>query len=147
MCVVGDEDGAMLSSTNPLGGAAAWSGEVVVDPNGIDAVSCPVAGACVATDMDGGVIAGFTAEGITTSVPAATVGTPYSAMLTATGGFGPFTWSIVSGTLPSGLRLSPNGVLSGTPTAAVTAQVGVEVVDSSAPARTATTDLDLSVTS
>jgi hypothetical protein len=97
--------------------------------------------------MDGGVIAGFTAEGITTSVPAATVGTPYSAMLTATGGFGPFTWSIVSGTLPSGLRLSPNGVLSGTPTAAVTAQVGVEVVDSSAPARTATTDLDLSVTS
>jgi hypothetical protein len=42
----------------------------------------------------------------------------YSQNLMATGGIGPYTWSISSGTLPSGLTLSASGKLSGTPTTA-----------------------------
>lgn len=51
----------------------------------------------------------------TTSLPYALVGVPYSQTLTATGDT-PITWSIDSGSLPTGLTLSPSGVISGTPT-------------------------------
>lgn len=53
----------------------------------------------------------------TTSLPAATPGTSYSAQLTATGGVGAYTWSLTSGTLPTGLTLATNGTISGTPPA------------------------------
>ena len=44
------------------------------------------------------------------------VGTPFSAQLTAAGGTGPYTFSITSGTLASGLTLnSSSGVITGTP--------------------------------
>jgi hypothetical protein len=43
---------------------------------------------------------------------------PYSNTLAVTGGIAPYTWSITSGTLPSGLTLNPStGVISGTPAA------------------------------
>lgn len=48
--------------------------------------------------------------------PSAAVGQPYSLSLSASGGSSPYTWSLVSGTLPAGLSLSSAGVLSGTPT-------------------------------
>ena len=41
----------------------------------------------------------------TTSVPDATLGTAYSAPITATGGVPPLAWSLSSGTLPTGLAL------------------------------------------
>ncbi|MEO8426199.1 MAG: hypothetical protein ABI651_03720 [Verrucomicrobiota bacterium] len=37
--------------------------------------------------------------------------------LTANGGTGPLSWSLISGTLPAGIVLSTNGLLAGTPTA------------------------------
>ena len=40
--------------------------------------------------------------------------------LTAQGGDGSYTWSLVSGSLPTGLSLSRDGVLTGTPTEAGT---------------------------
>lgn len=53
------------------------------------------------------------------SLPAGLVGTAYSEALSASGGTGPYTWSVVVGALPSGLTLNPStGVISGTPTAA-----------------------------
>lgn len=52
----------------------------------------------------------------TASLPAAGVGTPYSAALTATGGLAPYGWSLASGELPAGLRIS-GGAIAGTPTA------------------------------
>ncbi len=50
----------------------------------------------------------------TTSVPAATVGTPYSQQLNAVGGTTPYAWKVTAGVLPKGLTLSKSGLLSGT---------------------------------
>ena len=44
------------------------------------------------------------------------IGTPYSQMLAASGGTAPYSFSVTAGSLPDGLNLSPNGLLSGTPT-------------------------------
>ncbi|HYA16788.1 MAG TPA: putative Ig domain-containing protein, partial [Bryobacteraceae bacterium] len=65
----------------------------------------------------------------TSSLPAATQGSTYSAALGATGGTGVFTWSISSGGLPAGLGLSANGVLAGTPAAAGSASFTVKATD------------------
>jgi putative Ig domain-containing protein len=55
---------------------------------------------------------------ITTSgLPVATVGAAYSTTLSASGGSGTKSWTVASGSLPAGLSLATDGVLSGTPTA------------------------------
>jgi len=52
------------------------------------------------------------------AVPGAIAGLPYLATLAATGGVPPYSWSITSGVLPSGIFLTPaTGVISGTPAA------------------------------
>jgi len=45
-----------------------------------------------------------------------TAGMPFSQTLSSTGGVGPYSYSLSSGSLPTGLTLSSAGVLSGTPT-------------------------------
>jgi uncharacterized protein (TIGR03437 family) len=52
----------------------------------------------------------------TTQVPSGQLNLPYNAQLSATGGTPPYTWSYLGGGLPSGLSVSPAGVISGTPT-------------------------------
>lgn len=52
----------------------------------------------------------------TPSLAAGTVGLPYSQTLSASGGTPPYSWSVSSGKLPSGITLSPSGILSGKPT-------------------------------
>ncbi|MCU1237169.1 MAG: Ig family protein, partial [Candidatus Solibacter sp.] len=60
----------------------------------------------------------------------ATLGTPYTSALTATGGKPGYTYSISSGSLPSGVTLSATtGVISGTPTASGTYTFTSKVVD------------------
>jgi len=52
--------------------------------------------------------------GITTpSLPNGTLNTAYSEQLTAAGGYGAYTWSLVSGSLPPGFSFSSSGVVSG----------------------------------
>src|SRR5215472_14704788 len=48
----------------------------------------------------------------TTTLPAAGVSVPYSATLSARGGFGNVTWSLATGVLPTGLSLSGAGLVS-----------------------------------
>ncbi|HYF35769.1 MAG TPA: putative Ig domain-containing protein, partial [Prosthecobacter sp.] len=49
------------------------------------------------------------------SLPLAAVNTAYTQTLTATGGTGPYTWTLTSGTLPAGITLDgTSGVISGT---------------------------------
>lgn len=68
---------------------------------------------------------------LTKVLPQVTLTGPYAPQtLQATGGSGSYTWSIVSGALPTGIVLSAGGVLSGTLTgAAGTASFTVQVKD------------------
>lgn len=50
------------------------------------------------------------------NLPNPIAGAAFSQTLTSTGGTGPYTYTLSSGTLPVGLSLSSAGVLSGTPT-------------------------------
>jgi hypothetical protein len=81
---------------------------------------------------------------LTATLPAATVGSAYSSQLTAVGGKSPYTWSMVSGSLPGGLALNgANGVIEGTPAAVGTSAFTVRVTDSEA--QTATRALSIAV--
>jgi len=65
----------------------------------------------------------------TTNLPAGTNTVPYSQTLTAYGGPTNYTWGIISGGLPAGLSLSRGGVISGTPTTAVTTNFTVRATN------------------
>lgn len=49
-------------------------------------------------------------------LPTATIQSAYSATINASGGTGPYVFSVTSGSLPAGLALSSAGLLEGTPT-------------------------------
>ncbi len=50
-----------------------------------------------------------------TALPPGATGTPYSSVLTASGGAAPYAFTLTSGALPPGLTLTPTGTISGTP--------------------------------
>ena len=60
------------------------------------------------------------------------VGIAYANSLTASGGPGPYTWSLESGALPTGLNLGADGSISGTPTANGTFGFTVRATDTQA---------------
>jgi hypothetical protein len=74
----------------------------------------------------------------TISLAETTAERPYSQSLQATGGVPPYTWSIASGSLGTGLNLSAGGVISGTPVSAGTSVFVVRVTDSAGQAVTRT---------
>ncbi len=84
----------------------------------------------------------------TTSLPAVTEGTPYSQQLSVVGGKAPYKWKAV-GSLPTGLTLSKEGVLSGTVPATVTPgtyTIDVSVKDHTKPtAQTASGSISLTI--
>jgi hypothetical protein len=76
------------------------------------------------------VLIGQTVQITTTSLPEAAVNVAYAATLAATGGQGPYTWSVSSGTLPPGLTLAAStGAISGTPTTVGSYSFTVKVTD------------------
>ncbi len=76
---------------------------------------------------------------VTPSVQDGLVNQPYSTQIAGSGGQAPYTWSLVSGMLPSGLSLDPNlGSISGTPSAAGSFAITLQVADVSSPQQTAT---------
>jgi hypothetical protein len=81
----------------------------------------------------------------TTALPSGSVGASYTASLTETGGVAPYTWSITSGSLPSGLTLNPTtGAITGTPATGTGSTTGqsypltLKVTDSGTPQQTQT---------
>jgi hypothetical protein len=83
----------------------------------------------------------------TTSLPSGQVSSAYTAILVATGGTTPYSWSLSGGSLPAGLSLSAAGQITGTPTASGTASFTVQVTDSSSSAQTATANLSIGIAS
>ena len=82
------------------------------------------------------------------NLPAGTINAAYSTSnLNASGGIQPYTWSITSGSLPTGMNpLSSSGQISGTPTATGTFNFTVKVTDSTTPtANTNTASLSITV--
>ena len=69
----------------------------------------------------------------TVALPQAVLGKTYSESLTGTGGTGTYTWSVTSGSLPPGFTLSPDGVLTGTPSAVGTTSFKLQMVNSGPP--------------
>ena len=80
---------------------------------------------------------------VTEALPAATVSLAYRATLVASGGAPAYSWHLVQGALPSGVRLGANGLLSGKPVAPGTFAVTLSVQDASG--RSAQKDFSLSV--
>ncbi len=83
----------------------------------------------------------------TTGLTAASSGVAYSANLKASGGTAPYSWSLTSGTLPSGISLQSSGSISGTTTKTGQYSFTVQVSDSSSPKQTASQPLSLAVNS
>jgi len=89
--------------------------------------------------------AASTLQVTTTQLPGGFVSGGYTSTLTATGGSTPYTWSLVSGTLPKGLTLNAGGSLSGTPSVAGSFPFTVQVKD--AAAQSASRNFSINVTS
>jgi hypothetical protein len=81
----------------------------------------------------------------TTSLPGATAGASYSNTLTATGGKTPYTWTLSSGSLPTGITLQSSGSISGTTSQTGSFNITIQVTDSSSPKQTSSKALTLTV--
>jgi hypothetical protein len=69
------------------------------------------------------------------------VGIPYTATQSATGGSGSYTWTLASGTLPTGVELKPDGTVTGTPTVPGRYTVSIKVADTEGRSQTVNTTL------
>jgi Putative Ig domain len=81
------------------------------------------------------------------ALPDALANVPYNTALTTTGGIGPITWSVISGSLPPGISLRAAGVVSGTSSAVGNYAFTVQSVDSGAPQQKAPASYTLTVAS
>jgi len=79
----------------------------------------------------------------TTSLPNATQSVAYSQTLVASGGTSPYSWSVSSGTLPTGLSLSSSGSVSGTPTVAGAFSFTVAVKDATSASASANLSINV----
>ncbi|MFN8814978.1 MAG: putative Ig domain-containing protein [Acidobacteriota bacterium] len=81
-----------------------------------------------------------------TTLPAGQINVAYSATLGAVGGISPFTYSILAGTLPSGITFT-NGVFTGTPTSSGSFPLTIQVRDSASPNATVSANFNLVINS
>jgi IPT/TIG domain/Putative Ig domain/Glycosyl hydrolase catalytic core len=83
----------------------------------------------------------------TAALPSGSVQNNYAVSLTASGGTKPYSWSLISGVLPSGLTLDTvTGAITGAPKQEVSnAPLGFRVIDSSSPPLSQTANLLLTI--
>ncbi|MCK0507245.1 Ig domain-containing protein [Aromatoleum anaerobium] len=82
-----------------------------------------------------------------TDLPSAEEEKSYATILTATGGVPPYKWERVSGsTLPGGLTLSSDGVITGTPFVDGTFRFALKVTDSATLPQTAMKEFSITIT-
>jgi uncharacterized protein YhjY with autotransporter beta-barrel domain len=63
------------------------------------------------------------------SLPNGTAGMAYGQAVTASGGMGPYSFALTSGSLPSGMTLASDGTLAGTPTVSGTFNLTITATD------------------
>lgn len=119
-----------VTSAATLNGVT-FAGTVVAQANVTLGVGSSLTGRALTTTpgsvtMSGGnTVGGCSAAGggcptitlLPSTLPNGTVGVAYSQQITASGGAAPYTFTVTSGTLPTGLTLTATGLLAGTPTA------------------------------
>ncbi|MGH9499170.1 MAG: beta strand repeat-containing protein [Terriglobales bacterium] len=117
--------GLSLSAAGTIDGTPTTSGTFgplvfqVIDTNSVNALSSHLS---IQTATKPGVVTAF--------LPSDNAGTAYSFNLQAQGGTFPYTWSLLSGTLPAGLFLNPaTGAITGTPTTPTLNSIVVQVTD------------------
>jgi hypothetical protein len=133
--------GLTLEATGEVHGAASTWGDFtltlkVTDSWG-DAVSQPVTLHVERAIAPVEIVTSWLADGVAT--------VPYSQALDATGGLGAYVWSLAGGSLPAGLSLSANGVLSGTPLQQATSVVVLDAVDAADGQRRASRTFSLAI--
>ncbi|MCX2954530.1 Ig domain-containing protein [Lentzea sp. NEAU-D7] len=82
---------------------------------------------------------------VTTALPDAIRGVPYSATMHAVGGTAPYNWTLDIGQLPDGLFLSSNGAVTGTPATTGELTFTAKVFDSAAEPLSTTQPVDIVV--
>jgi len=134
----------LSSSTGVISGTPAASGtfafSVKVSDSGSPQQTAAVAFALtIAATEPAAIVIGSPA------LPGAAVNQTYSEAFSAIGGTAPYTWSVTSGNLPTGLSLASSGAISGTPTTSGSYSFAVTATDSSSPAQTATASASITV--
>ena len=124
--------GVTLSSSGTLSGTPTQSGSFVFSVTATD--SSTGSGPYSATRSYTLSIAAPTLTLAPAALTNATVGSAYSASLTASGGTAPYSYAVTVGTLPTGVTLGTNGTLRGTPTAGGSYSFTVTVTDATATA-------------
>lgn len=114
----------LTNGASVSGRVLARNGAVTLDYN---AVGGCIPGACPVIEL------------VPATLPQGVLGQAYSAFLQASGGQGPYTYSISAGTLPGGLVLDgASGEVSGTPTSPVNASITVRAIDANGCERSLT---------
>jgi hypothetical protein len=106
-----------VTALNRSNGTALWEFELPAEPR-FGGLCIDRDGSVIVVLRDGRVVAyGDSSLRIATptTLPMAAVDTAYAHTLEAVGGSAPYTWSLQSGTLPTGLDMDTNGVISGLP--------------------------------
>ena len=80
------------------------------------------------------------------SVPSATAGTAYSTSFSASGGVAPYSYAVTTGSLPAGLTLATDGLLSGVPAGSGVFDFTVTATDSSTGAGPYSASVPVSLT-
>ncbi len=144
----------------PSTGGGAWTGMQTGASagnvySGTASIVPTVAGTYTYTLTCGGTETGFASLNVgvppplviqTASLLNGTLGMPYGPVgLQATGGDGEFHWSVLSGSLPSGLTLTDAGTLQGVPSLSGTYDFTIQVADGEDPAIFASKALHITV--
>jgi hypothetical protein len=116
--------GLTLAANGTLSGTPTQTGSFTITVTATDSNGCTGTGANYTLTI--------ACQTITVNNPAVSTGvagSPFSQSFTQSGGIGTTTFSLASGTLPSGLTLATNGTLSGTPTVVGSFPITVKVTD------------------
>ena len=132
--------GVTISSGGLISGTPTVSGNYTFTIRATDSSITPVN-----ADKQFYLYVGDTIQISTATIPFGSVGVPFNYTLYSVYGVAPYTWSIISGTLPAGLSFSASGIISGTPTVIGSSEVTFRVADSDNPAQTTTKTLTISI--